>query len=63
MIAAHKGHEGVATLLLAHPEIQVNLVDEDKWSALIFAASKGHEGVVELLLSRPEVQIWTRRRR
>ncbi|KAH6904822.1 hypothetical protein BKA70DRAFT_1403095, partial [Coprinopsis sp. MPI-PUGE-AT-0042] len=49
------GHEGVIKLLLARPEIQVNLVDDQGLSALMLAAKWGHESVVRLLLDIPHL--------
>ncbi|KAH6874258.1 ankyrin repeat-containing domain protein [Coprinopsis sp. MPI-PUGE-AT-0042] len=51
MWAARQGHEGVVRLLLAHPGILVNLVNNEGHSALMWAATNGHEGVVKLLLA------------
>ncbi|KAH6909890.1 ankyrin repeat-containing domain protein [Coprinopsis sp. MPI-PUGE-AT-0042] len=57
MLAASAGHEGVVTLLLAHPKIQVNVVDDGRWSALMLAANYGHERIVTLLLAHPDIQV------
>ncbi|KAH6871753.1 hypothetical protein BKA70DRAFT_1354603 [Coprinopsis sp. MPI-PUGE-AT-0042] len=54
MLAARRGHKGNVKLLLAHPEIQVNLVDNDGWLALMLAAKYGHEDIVPLLLAHPQ---------
>jgi ankyrin repeat protein len=57
MLAAHDGHEGVVKLLLSHPEIQVNMVEEDGWVALMLAAENGHEKIVEHLLAHPGIHV------
>ncbi|KAH6909880.1 ankyrin repeat-containing domain protein [Coprinopsis sp. MPI-PUGE-AT-0042] len=57
MEAANSGHESIAMLLLACPEIQVNSVESKRRTALMFAALHGYDGVVKLLLAHPEVQI------
>ncbi|KAH6883731.1 ankyrin repeat-containing domain protein [Coprinopsis sp. MPI-PUGE-AT-0042] len=57
MAAIEHGYEGIAKLLLARPEIQVNLVNSYRWSALMMAAAEGHQGIVKLLLSRPETLV------
>ncbi|KAH6909895.1 hypothetical protein BKA70DRAFT_1275276 [Coprinopsis sp. MPI-PUGE-AT-0042] len=50
MVAAYDGYESIVTLLLVRPEIQVNLVSNKGWSALMLAAGKGHKAIVHLLL-------------
>ncbi|KAH6909873.1 ankyrin repeat-containing domain protein, partial [Coprinopsis sp. MPI-PUGE-AT-0042] len=55
--AAGYGYVGIVELLLARPEIQVNLVNNEGCSALRLAAANGHEGVVKLLLAHPEIQV------
>ncbi|KAH6902914.1 ankyrin repeat-containing domain protein [Coprinopsis sp. MPI-PUGE-AT-0042] len=42
---------------MLHPEIQVNLVSSNGWSALMWAAYHGSEGVVKLLLQHPAIQV------
>ncbi|KAH6909853.1 hypothetical protein BKA70DRAFT_1399718 [Coprinopsis sp. MPI-PUGE-AT-0042] len=54
MLAAN-GHEGVVKLLLAHPGIQVNLVNDRGFSALMLAANWGHASVVRQLLDAPHI--------
>ena len=39
------------------PGIQVNLVSEYGWSALMLASGEGHEGIVQLLLDMPGIQV------
>ncbi|KAH6901093.1 hypothetical protein BKA70DRAFT_1569155 [Coprinopsis sp. MPI-PUGE-AT-0042] len=57
IVAAGSGYEGLVVYLLTLPEIQVNLVDNYGWSALVRAALGGHEGVVKLLLTHPGIQV------
>ncbi|KAH6909877.1 hypothetical protein BKA70DRAFT_1275171, partial [Coprinopsis sp. MPI-PUGE-AT-0042] len=57
-LAAANGHEGVVKLLLAHPKIQVNLVNlvnDQGFSALMRAAKWGHASVVRQLLDAPHI--------
>ena len=49
MYAASEGHERVVELLMQHGA-EVELQDNDRWTALMVAARSGHERVVELLL-------------
>ncbi|KAH6883736.1 hypothetical protein BKA70DRAFT_1341376 [Coprinopsis sp. MPI-PUGE-AT-0042] len=57
MKACRHGHEGIAKLLLALPEVEVNLVNDQGWSALMLAARYGHAGTVTLLLAHPEALV------
>ncbi|KAH6891665.1 ankyrin repeat-containing domain protein [Coprinopsis sp. MPI-PUGE-AT-0042] len=57
MKAAGNGHTAIVELLLACPNIQINLVDNKGWSALMKAARYGHEAITKLLLARPEIQV------
>ncbi|KAH6903048.1 hypothetical protein BKA70DRAFT_1566997 [Coprinopsis sp. MPI-PUGE-AT-0042] len=57
VMAAGEGHKGVVKLLLAHPNIQTDIVNNYGWSALMAAVGRGHEGVAELLLAHPKVQV------
>ena len=53
MIAAENGNEEIVKLLLSHPHIEVDKMEEDNDSktALILACKKGHIIIVDLLLS------------
>ncbi|KAH6909906.1 hypothetical protein BKA70DRAFT_1221560 [Coprinopsis sp. MPI-PUGE-AT-0042] len=56
-LASHHGHEAAAESLIAHPQTQINLVNNEGWSALMAAARYGHAGIATLLLRRPEIQV------
>ena len=43
--------------LLATPGIDVNLVDNDGWTPLLWAACEGHEGIVGQLLAVPGINV------
>ena len=47
----------VSSLLRAHPEINVNWMDEDEWAAIHYASSNGHDGVVKVLLAHPDINV------
>ncbi|KAH6890889.1 ankyrin repeat-containing domain protein [Coprinopsis sp. MPI-PUGE-AT-0042] len=57
MLASREGHEDIVTLLLARPEILINSVDNEGWSALMKVARRGYEGIAKQLLTRNEIQI------
>ncbi|KAH6886021.1 ankyrin repeat-containing domain protein [Coprinopsis sp. MPI-PUGE-AT-0042] len=57
MLVAGEGHEGIVEQLLAHPDIQVNLIDDEGFSALMKAAGHGYEGIVKLILARSDILI------
>jgi ankyrin repeat protein len=57
IVAAQSGHEVLVANLLAQTEVQVNLVDNGGWSALMHAADRGRERCVKLLLAHPEIQV------
>jgi hypothetical protein len=60
--AAEKGHDTVVKQLLAHKDVDVNLVDKDGRTPLLWAADKGHDAVVKQLLAHKDVDItgWLR---
>ncbi|KAH6905413.1 hypothetical protein BKA70DRAFT_1293078 [Coprinopsis sp. MPI-PUGE-AT-0042] len=60
MNAAANGHQTTVALLLAHSEIQVNLVNKEGWSALMQASDGGHEDTVCLLLDVPNINTTTK---
>ncbi len=51
MIASQKGHSEVVTILLKNGA-QVNLQENDGWSALMMSCHNGHAEVVKLLLEK-----------
>ncbi|KAH6909855.1 ankyrin repeat-containing domain protein, partial [Coprinopsis sp. MPI-PUGE-AT-0042] len=57
MNAAVRGRECIITLLLAHSDILVNLVDNKGWSALMLAATHGYEGIITILLAHSEILV------
>ncbi|KAH6886067.1 hypothetical protein BKA70DRAFT_1300199 [Coprinopsis sp. MPI-PUGE-AT-0042] len=57
MKAASEGHERVSRLLLAHSDVQADLVNGQWLSALMVAAYNGHKGVVGLLLGVPQINV------
>jgi len=44
-------------LLLAHPEIEVNVVDKNGWTTLMAATYSSDEEIVKLLLAREELDV------
>jgi len=62
-MACDCGHDEIVRCLLAHPSIDINIVNEGRSAknegecALFVAAEMGHEHIVELLLRRPEIII------
>lgn len=48
--AAKNDHDAVASILLAHPEIDVSLWDETGTKALVYAAENDHHESMDLLL-------------
>ena len=53
--AAKENHSEVATLLLSHPDIDVNVKSwEEGKTALHFACNAGHQDVAKVLLSCPQ---------
>ncbi|KAH6889048.1 ankyrin repeat domain-containing protein 50 [Coprinopsis sp. MPI-PUGE-AT-0042] len=51
------GHEQLVTSLLTISEIQVNLIEDDGWSALMEASGHGHTGVAVPLLAHPDMLV------
>jgi ankyrin repeat domain-containing protein 50 len=51
------GHLKVVEVLLLHPQIDVNSVDEDGRSALIYVAKEGHSDIGNALLQRSDIDI------
>jgi ankyrin repeat protein len=51
------GHLKIVEALLLHPQVDVNCVDENGMSALMYAARKGHRDIVNALLQRPDIDI------
>lgn len=49
-IAANNGHDAVVELLLAQPDIVVDMVDDVRWTPLLWATANGHKGIVQQLL-------------
>jgi len=47
----------VVKLLLAQPNINVNLTDKDGWTPLLWAVEKDYEVVVKLLLAQPNINV------
>ncbi|KNG89341.1 hypothetical protein ANOM_002670 [Aspergillus nomiae NRRL 13137] len=56
-IAAEYGHEAVVTLLVALPDVDINVGDYGQEGPLTKAARNGHESIVQLLLDRPDIDI------
>ncbi len=51
MHAAREGHWNVVNYLLSNKRgLQVNLLNANKWTALMMAAANGHEKVIKALL-------------
>lgn len=56
-VAICKKHIGIIELLLAHPDIQVNMQARNEVTALMIAANMGHSDIVKRLLAHPGIQI------
>lgn len=56
-IAAEQGHEAIVTLLVALPEVDINVGDYGKEGPLAKAARNGRETIVQLLLARRDIDI------
>ena len=54
--SSYYGHSEVVLLLLQHPQIDVNKVDNYGKTALYWASKNGHLDVVELLLQHPQIR-------
>ncbi|KAH6904285.1 ankyrin repeat-containing domain protein [Coprinopsis sp. MPI-PUGE-AT-0042] len=57
MVAAREGRESVIKHLLAHADLDVNLVNNRGESALMLGARRGHEGVTKHLLAHGNIQV------
>lgn len=57
ILASWSGNEDMVRDLLCLPNIDVNLTDQDGWSALMLAARQGNEITVRLLLAHPDIQV------
>ncbi len=56
LVAAARGnHVNVVKELLKHPELNVNVVDEEGDTALVVASRAGFKRIVKLLLSHPDI--------
>ena len=51
-----EGHEGVVRLLLAKPDVDINLATTDEGFTPLMAASL-HPDVVQLLLDHPDIDV------
>jgi len=51
------GHEAVVIKLLEAPNVDVNIQDENGWSALHYSAKRWHEMVVIKILEAPNVNV------
>ncbi|KAH6889033.1 ankyrin repeat-containing domain protein [Coprinopsis sp. MPI-PUGE-AT-0042] len=56
-IASRFGHEQPVASLLTISEIEVNLIEDDGWSALMEASRHGHTRIVALLLAHPGILV------
>ena len=55
---ANAGHsQKVQSLLLNHPELDVNWTDKNHWTALHCASVRGHIEVVKLLLAHLAINV------
>ncbi|KAJ4856566.1 ankyrin repeats (3 copies) domain-containing protein [Trichoderma breve] len=54
-LAAERGHEAIAELLLAHHGIEADTKDIDGRTPLSWVAEKGHSMIAEMLLARNDV--------
>ena len=57
ILAAEEGHTETVQLILAVPDINVNMQDIAGQCALIVAAEEGHKETVQLLLAVPEIDV------
>ena len=57
MLASQLGFETFVKFLLANPDIQVNLVNDKGWSALMLTAKYGYEHIAIHFIARREIQV------
>ncbi|KAH6879569.1 hypothetical protein BKA70DRAFT_1127252, partial [Coprinopsis sp. MPI-PUGE-AT-0042] len=55
--ASSTGHKRVLAILLSHPDIDVNMVDASRSTALMKASALGRQDVVEALLSCVDIDV------
>jgi len=55
LLACQNGHDAVVTMLLAHPDIDVNQMNDDGWTPFLIASFNGHSSCAGLLLKDPRV--------
>ena len=58
--AVEYGYAGVIRLLLSRDDVDINLRDEEGWTALVWAVHRKREAVVRLLLSRSDIEVTSR---
>jgi len=56
-VTSRSGHAEVVKLLLAHPGINVNVQDSNRFTPLVFGCVYGRVSVVKLLLKDPRVDV------
>ena len=55
--AGEEGHRDIVQLLVGHPDIEINMKDEDGFSGLIWAADNGHLDAVTEFLKHPDIDV------
>jgi len=56
-VACSRGHDSVVSILLAHPDIDPNLKQEDGWTPFMTACANGNPSCVRLLLQDQRVMV------
>ena len=57
IIACLNGHDSIVSILLAHPDIDVNLKDQDEWTPFLGACFSGSTSCARLLLKDSRVMV------
>ena len=55
--AGEEGHRDIVQLLVGHPEVEINMKDEDGYTGLIWAADNGHLDAVTEFLKHPDIDV------
>ncbi|KAH6909747.1 hypothetical protein BKA70DRAFT_1148288 [Coprinopsis sp. MPI-PUGE-AT-0042] len=56
-VSSRNAYKRTVALLLSHPDIDVNMADDVRFTVLIKASALGHQEIVMLLLSHPGIDV------